>query len=79
MNLKKCPYCGENLEEGTLRNRGGNFFLPIDEKPPLTYSKKAMEKRGAILLPPESYSLEVPKWPAAFVCRRCKMMIIPFE
>ena len=79
MDLQKCPYCGEDLEEGTLRNRGGTFFLPIDEKVPLTYTKKAMEKRGAILLPPQYYSLKAPDSHTAFVCRGCKMIILPFE
>lgn len=78
MDLKKCPYCGEKLEEGTLRGRGGNFFLPLDGKAPLTYSRKAMEKQGAVLLPPSNYSL-YPKRPTAFVCRGCKMILLPFE
>lgn len=79
MSVKKCPYCGGDLEEGKLMGRGGTFFLPDGQSVPLTYSKKAMAKRGAVLLPPEYYSLEAPEWPAAYVCRGCKMMVIPFE
>ena len=28
MNFQKCLYCGGNIEEGTFRSGGGNYFLP---------------------------------------------------
>ena len=26
-----CPYCGQEMEKGTLHSRGGNYFLPDGE------------------------------------------------
>ena len=52
MNFEKCPNCGGEIEKGTFRSRGGNFFLPKGEKAPFLYSENSMTKRNAILLPP---------------------------
>ncbi|MGI6142128.1 MAG: PF20097 family protein [Caldicoprobacterales bacterium] len=72
-----CPWCNEQLELGVFRSRGGNYFLPLGESVPITYSKSAMSKKRAIPLPPSSLSLP-PDWPEAYVCRRCKKIIIPY-
>lgn len=77
MTKKTCPYCGNPLEEGTFQSRGGNHFLPAGAKNPKLYTKSSMEKKRAILLPPDFLSL-VPQWPQAYVCRNCKI-IIPYE
>ena len=79
MNFQKCLYCGGNIEEGTFRSGGGNYFLPKGEKPPSLYSKSAMSKKRAVLLPPEIFSVGNHQWPAAFLCRNCKIIIIPYE
>lgn len=55
MNNQICPYCGCELEQGTFHSRGGNYFLPNGEKTPSFYTEKAMEKRKAILLPPDPF------------------------
>ncbi len=55
MNNQICPYCGRELEQGTFHSRGGNYFLPNGEKTPSFYTEKAMEKRKAILLPPDPF------------------------
>jgi len=33
------------MEEGTLRSKGGNYFLPIDENMPWAYSARSMAKK----------------------------------
>ena len=38
----KCPYCGNEMELGKLRSRGGVFFLPDGEKTPKLYTQKQM-------------------------------------
>lgn len=78
MSIQLCPYCGNPLEEGTLRSRGGNFYLPKNESVPLLYSKREMTKKRAIHLPPDFLS-SAPQWPHAYVCRKCKKIIIPYE
>ncbi|WP_081460100.1 PF20097 family protein [Tepidanaerobacter acetatoxydans] len=78
MTTQTCPYCGNPLEEGTLRSRGGNFYLPAGESVPILYSKQAMNKKGAIRLAPNFLSL-APQWPHAYVCRNCKIIIILYE
>lgn len=79
MKFQKCPYCGDDIEKGAFRSRGGNYFLPDGEKTPSLYSEKAMAKRRAVSLPPDFLSLGTPQWPNAFLCRNCKIMIIPYE
>ncbi len=78
MSTELCPYCGNPLEEGTLRSRGGNFFLPKYESVPRLYSKRKMKEKKAIHLPPDFLALS-PQWPHAYVCRNCQIMIIPYE
>lgn len=64
----KCPFCGQEMEQGKLRSRGGLFFLPEGEGLPKLYTRREMEKHRAVYLPP--YAL---KWwadyPAAQICR----------
>ncbi|MBR4743488.1 MAG: hypothetical protein IK082_04770 [Oscillospiraceae bacterium] len=80
ISFKTCPYCGELLEEGELRNRGSNYYLPKDAGLPLWYSKRTMDKKGAIMLPPNPYSISFPPvFPKAWVCRSCKIILIPYE
>jgi hypothetical protein len=73
-----CPWCGGDLESGTFRSRGGNYFLPEGEKMPLTYSYASMEKRNAVKLPPFFLSFPPDDWPKAYVCRNCRKIIIPY-
>ena len=42
---EKCPYCGEDLENGILWHRGG-LFVPDGEKIPHILSEKAIKKRS---------------------------------
>lgn len=79
MRVQVCPHCGEMIEKGTLRSRGGNYFLPEGEKTPALYTEKAMNMKSAVMLPPDSLSLGTPKWPDAYLCRNCKLIIIPYE
>lgn len=75
--MEMCPWCGHELEEGTFRSRGCNFFLPINKKLPLLYTAKSMAKKNAVPLPPSLVG--DPVWPTAFICRNCKKIIIPYE
>ena len=73
----KCPYCGQDLVKGTLRSRGGNYFLPDGEKIPLLYTEHEMQKRNAVYLPP--YQFAVPaEYPTAYLCRACSKIIIEY-
>lgn len=79
VKMEICPWCGNELEQGSLRSRGGNYFLPDGEKLPLTYSAHSMRKRGAIPLPPSSLDpIGAREWPDALVCRSCKKIIISY-
>lgn len=75
-----CPFCQNPLEPGTFHSRGSNYYLPDGEKLPSLYSEEALKKRNAIALPPSPYSFEIkPKVPAAFACRHCGYILIPYE
>lgn len=59
-------------------SRGGNYFLPLDAQKTHAYTQAAMEKRGAILLPPHFFSAPPVKNPAALACRTCEKIIISY-
>ena len=48
-----CPYCGQEMEKGTLHSRGGNYFLPDNEiASSIAFpSKGYFKKSRAISLP----------------------------
>ena len=35
----KCPFCGEEMQQGKLRTRGENYFVPDGCKTPMLYTK----------------------------------------
>ena len=72
----KCPYCGNEMEKGELRSRGGLYFLPDGESLPKLYTKREMEKHNAIYLPP--YLLDATEFPTAYHCRDCSKIIIEY-
>ena len=74
----KCPFCGQEMEQGKLRSRGGLFFLPEGEGLPKLYTRREMEKHRAVYLPP--YAL---RWwadyPAAQICRSCSKIVVDYN
>ena len=79
---ERCPWCGSELEKGTLQSRGGNYFLP-DGQPPSRisfYTSGYLAKVNAIALPPDPYGglLDAPQWPQGCVCRKCRKIILTY-
>lgn len=78
----KCPYCGREMDDGTLRSRGSSYFLP-DGKPPAKiafYTKGYLEKANAVPLPPFPYEVSrETEWPRACCCRDCRKIILSYE
>lgn len=77
----KCPYCGEELEQGTLTYENGRelLYLPAGEAcRGLLESEKSLSQRGGILLDGPHYGrlgdMEVP----AAVCRVCRKIILTY-
>lgn len=71
-----CPFCGEEMVKGTFFNRGANFFQPDGKKRPLMYTKKQLEKAGAIALPPDlMWGGDFPK---AHLCDVCRKIVIDY-
>lgn len=75
-----CPWCGADMEAGTWRSRGCNYFQPDDQKPAHFFMKSQIEKHGGIMLTPSPYDLTLEiDWPKGFVCRKCKKIVVPYE
>ena len=74
-----CPWCGGALEKGTFHDRGDSFFLPAGKRPPMLISKKIVEKRGAVWLPPESFGGVWAQRPAAFWCGACRKLLVDYS
>ena len=71
----KCPLCGNEMEFGKLRSKGGVFFLPDGEKTPNLYTQKEMAKHRAVAFPPFMLGA-FPEYPDAYMCRDCKKLIM---
>ena len=72
-----CPYCNGELEKGSLRSRGGEYFLPDGAKQPTWFTRESMEQARAVRLawnPVLTYQ----EWPEAYCCRQCRKLIVPF-
>jgi hypothetical protein len=66
--------------KGTLNGRGDNYFLPDGEKRPTLLTNKILEKKRAIMLPPDSFgSPFCENWPIAFWCSECKLLIADYS
>ena len=75
-----CPKCGKEMKKGFLCGRGYNYFLPEGEKAPNLLSKKILEKKHAVLLPPDDICIAFcQNWPKAFWCGDCKMLIADYS
>ena len=73
-----CPFCGEIMEEGTFCDRGGSYFLPAGETQPTLWTKRILERKHAVLLPPEPYGAPFEPRSAAFWCRKCKKLLVDY-
>lgn len=74
-----CPTCGEEMQTGTFHDRGNSYFLPAGEVPPTLWTKSVLEKKHAVLLPPESFGAAWAKRPAAYWCGRCRNMLVDYS
>ena len=76
----RCPKCNCEMKKGTLNGRGDSFFLPEVEKHPKLISNKILEKKKAVLLPPDSFgSPFCDTWPSALWCDKCKLLITDYS
>lgn len=57
----KCPFCGKEMQQGKLRTRGDNYFVPNGCKVPMLYTKKSMENAGATLVSPTALARSTKK------------------
>ena len=75
----KCPFCGKEMQQGKLRTRGDNYFVPNGCKVPVLYTKGSIEKAGAILVSPDCNSaIYEENWQTAFLCSGCRKVIADF-
>ena len=76
----RCPKCNCEMKKGTLNGRGDSFFLPEGEKHPKLISNKILEKKKAVLLPPDSFgSPFCDTWPSPLWCDKCKLLITDYS
>ena len=71
-----CPYCHNEMEEGTFRSRGANFFLPKGSN--VTWlSKKNIQNAKAVMPPPDPWGVSR-EGLVAYCCRNCKKIVIAY-
>ena len=74
-----CPWCGQELVKGLFCDRGDSYFLPEGETPPQLWTKRTLEKKHAVLLPPESFGVIWAQRPAAFWCGTCRKLLVDYS
>lgn len=74
----KCPFCSEEMQEGKLRSRGDNYFVPNGCKTPMIYTKKSIEKAGAILVSPDIFECCEATWNTTYLCPKCRKFIAEY-
>ena len=73
-----CPCCGRTMETGVFHDRGDSYFLPEGESAPALWTRKVLEKKHAVLLPPESFGAPWAQRPAAFWCGQCRALLVDY-
>lgn len=74
-----CPCCGGPMVNGVFCDRGDSYFLPEGEKAPTIWTKRALQKKGAVLLPPEAVGVVWAQRPTAFWCGACKKLLVDYS
>lgn len=75
----KCPFCGKEMQQGKLRTRVDNYFVPNGCKVPMLYTKKSMENAGATLVSPDcTGAIYEENWQTTFLCIGCRKIIADF-
>ena len=57
----KCPFCGKEMQQGKLRTRGDNYFVPNGCKAPMLYTKKAWKTQVQLWSPPTALAQSTKK------------------
>ena len=76
----KCPFCGEEMEQGVLytENSRGLCFLPPDVFLGCFDTKKSLEKQGGIVLDgPYRARFNETQLPAQ-ACRKCRKIVLDY-
>ena len=69
----------EEMQQGKLRTRGDNYFVPNGRKAPMLYTKKSMENAGATLVSPDcTGAIYEENWQTTFLCIGCRKIIADF-
>lgn len=57
----KCPFCGKEMQQGKLRTRGDNYFVPNGCKALMLYTKKAWKTQAQLWSPPTALARSTKK------------------
>ncbi len=75
----KCPFCGEEMQQGKLRTRGENYFVPDGCKTPMLYTKKSIVSAGAIPVSTDAIGASCEEnWNIAYLCLKCRKYIADY-
>ena len=84
LTVKKCPWCGEELEIGNVRGYRSMYFLPMNQSRPPLLTDSSVKKHHILHLSRENANAG--EWsgsefifPDAGVCRACQRVIIEYK
>lgn len=76
----ECPYCGAEMEKGSLQTQGGDglFYMPRNKKYGMFPTHKSVEKKGGVILDgPYMFRFNYVDV-TCFICKACKKIIIQY-
>lgn len=79
--MEKCPYCGGDLEKGTIQNGRRDlliYYLPPEKNLPWLVTEKSIEKCGGIPLGGNNYEYWKSSKADAYICRKCRVGLFTF-
>ena len=76
----KCPYCGNEMETGSLKTEGGPgmFYMPEGKNYSILPTQKEIERKGGIVLDGPYITRFHYTSVGCYVCKSCRKIVVSY-